>query len=1685
MAFTTAPQLEKLLKISGISKFAHLSSSESELHFGDLLVGAPNTARAPTERELVLRNRSLVRASFRIARVESDHDPVFFFSPLAGVVAPESTLTVTVRYTPLSAGTFTCDHFDVLTPGGNTVRLACKGRAVGPNVSLWKKTSDANYAPTSSVNFQDVAVGKAASRVLTLRNESPVDVRFHFSCQQCGVFEFDRVNGRIAPFADLNLTLAFKPTHAGNFYRRFFLLLHNQSSLFVDVLGTGYDDKTRPSPLQQAHIDAYRMRASAGLGMLNPDQLEAYWQDNGDDLFLQGALRRAQNGDRATEKQESARPPANQVLTRSGEASLAAVDVCHEYFVSPEAKTNAVVASTAQLDFGSCSIVQLPSKQTLYVTNNTHGKVTCAWRVSAADAPLDKGDARAFQVFPESADIAAGTTGEFRVAFTPTQSNAYYFAELEGFAAFKSNRTFRLVNTETLTPPWCVLASASGNTFTSPTEQFLAKLVFAKKVHFPPCYLGDSVFQTVLLENASDTPALFAFVSDPSEVFACKPTRGYIAAKSFQLVQLRFSPPKTRAYAHALQCVVNNARSRPETIALTGTCALPALVVDDEGSSSRLAAGSSSSYATKVFIKPTSVGLQSVRTVTIANASRVPLVFRWDVPRQHEDVFQVAPTLGRLNGHESVQIACAFSPTEVREYVSRFVVSTKAISYASRRQLQQQQASIPVLHEVTVKVQTKGTTGAIAFEPDALKFDTILVNTSARQTFCLVNSADCDLKFELRQCVAADATSSQQERGAGENALGRLAFSESSGCIAARSRKQITATFLPSVAAKFTFEVSCVISTGSSRVNRRDSHLSALLSPYERWGDADSAGRLLRTCTIVAESSFPTVVIDDIRVPQLPTQLAWRQFQCSELNAYLSSPLSTDEEIAASNSSSGVDGSDDATLRHFAISFSPATLRSPAEKVFLKLTNPGSLVVQFRLRYPKEGNVEIEHWAETGAPSPAEVRLNAIIDSKVFGIAPRKATLLPHESVLLALSYAYSWDAYGGSHDLPIYLEVDKGKRVVFDLHGRTLARGEPQLFVPQRVFHLSPVMIGEHRRFVSHSSRRSSGYDSDDEHRAAAEAALQKRPPVQQIEVFNRGESAFRLEVGSNAFAKVNAESYGYPVLHCATSAEIVPANSSVFIDVEFNPIESKRVEANLILKAHGLMGRGYKDAVIVTVVATGYHPRLSRLSEARSLVTATTSSATGARASAPPTQQLVAVPYHPVCFSSDVVEFGHVPMYSQTNQLVILQNDSSGSASKLLAVFEWDAAHPLVANGTLQFFPKTGELLPGEKTIVRVTVQVLGDAVVVNHDVACFITYRADPSSTNSSLSPLSASYGSRSASDSVEPKPRESVINRSTATQEAAGDPRLQSLQQHAPRTLTTASVTTPMGSKPTHKNVCGARADSKSPMLSLNNAKSARHDDVDTGSPTTRATPLFVRIYAHVLPRSVFERTYSRDDVKRSPVPIVTVQTPMPPPSSIVAASRSSVRALLSTGATARTDRSSVHPRTPLTTGSQRRPVGAALGGTSAPAHVLALPPTPAARTDAERIVCRDVLYGVLEILVLDVMNSAAVQEALERQTQPLPASERAQVLANAHVHAPIVAESGGGEQSSRTRSLFPHARKSADCHAILASVMENTVFNILQELFHGDLEHELLCVPRKTVFPTSSSSSPKTKPLVRT
>ncbi|KAE9232224.1 hypothetical protein PF005_g2805 [Phytophthora fragariae] len=222
-----------------------------------------------------------------------------------------------------------------------------------------------------------------------------------------------------------------------------------------------------------------------------------------------------------------------------------------------------------------------------------------------------------------------------------------------------------------------------------------------------------------------------------------------------------------------------------------------------------------------------------------------------------------------------------------------------------------------------------------------------------------------------------------------------------------------------------------------------------------------------------------------------------------------------------------------------------------------------------------------------------------------------------------------------------------------------------------------------------------------------------------------------------------------------------------------------------------------------------------------------------------------------------------------------------------------------------------------------------------------------------------------------------------------------------------------------------------------------------------------TPLFVRIYAHVLPLEVMERIYPREALKKLPLTttkqiprVLPVQAP-----TIRDVKTPSLPSTRDTNTPTRTGRGIASSSTQSTSRGRNDSGKLSVKPATATTSVIG--------DESASAKCIDVLYDVMETLVMDVLTSSAIQEALDDQLKPLPRSDRALDHAGA---------SDGAKAIKPPEALYHKARQNEDCQAIISGVVENTVFNVLQELFYGDLEQELLCVPRKAVFPNTVAGS---------
>ena len=773
-------------------------------------------------------------------------------------------------------------------------------------------------------------------------------------------------------------------------------------------------------------------------------------------------------------------------LTRSGEASEQEIAPMHTFFKPQCGVGSEITMDKTHLDFGACSRHRPSERKRITIQNNTNGKVSCMWRIPLSDDDDDELD---FEVIPNAADISPGQSYTFRVVFRPSQDDFYYNQEVEVYVFFKSNRNFRLVNDDTLVPPWCLTCRVFGHTFGGNSEQFIPNVICSAKrsalsdgpqseslVTFPPCHLGDAVYQTIKLTNLGDTPTEYQFEEDPGGVFEAKPRLGVIDAGGFALVALRFQPRGSNPgwSETTIRCLYNNNAFECLRLKLSGQSYLPALTMENAATNGGL------------FFKPTSTGIVSERKLCLRNTARVPVVFRWEIPASLARVVSVYPIAGRLQGNEVLATKWTFAPKAQREYkgAAQLVLRSLGGMVSAKRA---KRVSIPVVGV--------GSSGAVSFDPPEMDMGTTLVGATATKILILSNTSDCDLHFRVDSIRSADLKLIDQD-GDGDidisevrayakmrreladdgdgnvtaeelaelEAAGIIGFDPPIGLLPARSRAPLKVTYRPTLPDKNSFRVFCDVIVAEEGRSQEDIDWDAALKEREELRDAEDGeddGPLF--CDVVGQAAYPTMRISDARSALLAPDDLWKQFSLRELNYELSTPLSPDQ--LKLNRATGVgEGADDFSnlLKDFDFCFTPRPQGSPTEVILMEVSNISNLPVQFHFKFPNELDIELEQWADAGEPTELQLRQNSIIDQRLFELEPRSGKLEPGEKLILRVSYSYNCLDFGGDHVVPITMKLDKGKQLRLWLRGRTLPHGYARLFLPSPLLTtLKPTRIG------------------------------------------------------------------------------------------------------------------------------------------------------------------------------------------------------------------------------------------------------------------------------------------------------------------------------------------------------------------------------------------------------------------------------------------------------------------------------------------------------------------------------------------------------------------------------------------------------------------------------------------------
>ena len=123
-----------------------------------------------------------------------------------------------------------------------------------------------------------------------------------------------------------------------------------------------------------------------------------------------------------------------------------------------------------------------------------------------------------------------------------------------------------------------------------------------------------------------------------------------VPCNGFQLVAVRFTPQKDKKYERDLECILNNSEDSKVRVNFEGNGFAPR--VEIRGGLER----------NTLYFKPTCLGLVSYRTFSLHNSSRIPCVFRWELPVRLQGVISIDKLTGELGGNTSMEFTCSFSP---------------------------------------------------------------------------------------------------------------------------------------------------------------------------------------------------------------------------------------------------------------------------------------------------------------------------------------------------------------------------------------------------------------------------------------------------------------------------------------------------------------------------------------------------------------------------------------------------------------------------------------------------------------------------------------------------------------------------------------------------------------------------------------------------------------------------------------------------------------------------------------------------------------------------------------------------------------------------------------------------------------------------------------------------------------
>ena len=1071
-------KVSKIIKMSCISKYPRLQLNVTSLDFGVIQIGKS------LEMNLIIINDESVPANFIIEKtsVQPGKNPEsFFLSAKKGEVPPNSNFLIKIKYKPFFPNYFSNETYSLKVIGGNIINFTCTGNC----------TSLKTWIGNKYINFKSVELGNQLTRLFRIHNDSSVPTEFQIYHDNSGVFKFDHLNGIIPPKSNVRINLTFKPFECIIYYQRIFVLIKNHNLLTIDIYGSCHDLLNKTPLLDQKQIDLFRYKLSKGFylpGNKNRSvensklSKSVVFKDNNtksDNLSGEDVLIDFTN---PTQLHKEMFWPT------TSKSRLVSLDIDYIDF-------NYIEAGTCSEGFP----IHVSNN------SNEKIKIKWIFDKPIIVSNLVKGfnifnvESTIFIIQPEEGIISPNGQAEFKVYFKPNKPEFYFYSDLPCLITLMTqynntkktlskNATNRLMNINTkklsefgkdmisksvdfnalssrnstsknltmktsnktnntsfayFDPPMSSYISLVGHSFPPGTQIYMPifELTPKKEIFFPPATLNQSLFQTLKIQNKSDTPLYYKINQDSNNIFKIHKSIGCIKANEFNLVCIEFCPKDTNVYRWPLRIIFNHDSSNIHTILFNGLCTDP--IIDLEG------------IKKEIFFPPSYIGMKVKKTVTLKNLSPIKISVEIDIEQSENGLIEVYPNYLEMETNQIKTFNVFLTPKVNMEIISKLkltaerlydpqnenygIFNPKIINEENKENKNQFDKRS---YKREIIILGKGSDGNLTIKPEEINFGTVKAGFHKKLTFSIFNPTITN--FYIKLIPQYNNENNNNPTSAKED----ISFDFMEGMVNSFCKKEVNVTFKPCTRASINFLVD--IFTTSNRKNKEEQK-NEIPIPEEK------------KCSlkITGQGDYPLIKIVDLRNNLVSSSQLWNDFNVDEANEELQKELTQEEIYFAQSVGSKIENTMK-KLKLIKFNFGKHIFNKKEGNkfmdVYLTLRNEGGVSSEFSFKFPDDTTIKREIWMDPVEPTSNDKIEYHVIKEHIFSIEPKNSKLEPNETCNIKFRYNIKEK---GQHKLRIIFQIINGKPLIFELFAETLSDKNGFLNIPKKVLDFNYVPIG------------------------------------------------------------------------------------------------------------------------------------------------------------------------------------------------------------------------------------------------------------------------------------------------------------------------------------------------------------------------------------------------------------------------------------------------------------------------------------------------------------------------------------------------------------------------------------------------------------------------------------------------